>query len=192
MRRFGCLGILLVIALLCVEFYVLLLVMEWTKDIFGPILAMIVLSIIGVKLMQSNARRLPQDFITGQVGPRLIGLIGAILVIIPGFVTGVIGLLFQLPPLQRLLGRFGNAIGASLAKRAMSGALGKRFGGGFPGGGMSGMFPGGLPKGFPGGLPGGFPLGGLPGLKPDEQVPMKKSAPKTYDVKPDDVKPDKD
>ena len=32
MRRFGCLAVLFVIALLSVEFYVLLLAMEWMKS----------------------------------------------------------------------------------------------------------------------------------------------------------------
>ncbi len=183
MRRFGCLGILLVIALLCVEFYVLLVVMDLMKDILAPILILIVLSVVGVKVMQFHIKRLAPSFVTGQVGARLIGVLGGLLLVVPGFITSVIGLLLQLPPIQRLFSRFGMILAASLAKRAMSGALGKNFPGGFPGGG----FPlGGFP-GFPGGA---FPPGGFPGLKPDERMPLGKptlgkGGPKTYDVEPD-------
>ena len=70
MRRFGCLAVLFVIALLSVEFYVLLLVMEWMKDILGPIIILIVLSVIGVKIMQFHLKRLGPSFVTSQIGGR--------------------------------------------------------------------------------------------------------------------------
>lgn len=183
MRGIGCLGILLVIALLSVEFYVLLVVMGWMQDILGPILILIVMSVVGVKVMQFHIKRLAPSFVTGQIGGRLIGVLGGLLLVIPGFITDLIGLLLQVPLVQKLFSRFGMMLAASLAKRAMGGALGKSFSGGFPGGG----FPmGGFP-GFPGGA---FPPGGFPGLKPDERMPMGKptlgnGGPKTYDVEPD-------
>jgi UPF0716 family protein affecting phage T7 exclusion len=175
MRRFGCLAVLFVIALLSVEFYVLLLVMEWMKDILGPIIILIVLSVIGVKIMQFHLKRLGPSFVTGQIGGRIIGLIGGLLVVIPGFITTIIGLLMQIPLVQKMFSRIGMMLAASIMKRALGGGFGKSFSGGFPGGG------------FPGGA---LPPGGFPGLKPDERLPLGKptlgkSKPKTYDVQPD-------
>lgn len=170
MRKFGCLSILLVIAFLCIELYVLLEVIQRVGDVLGPILLVIVTSVIGVKVLQYQLKHLPQAFVSGQIGRRLVGVIGAILLIVPGFVSDVVGLLFLLPPVQGLFAGLGAVVGASVAKRAM----GRMFGGG--------AFP---PGGFPGGFPsGGFP-GGFPGLKPDDQLPFGRPTTKTYDVKPE-------
>ena len=173
MRRLGCLGFLLFIGLMCVEFYVLLVVMDWVKDILGPILIIVAMTVVGVKLAQFHAKRLPVALMSGpmQGGSRLIGLVGAILIIVPGFITDIIGLILQIPLVQRMFSKVGMALAASLVKRAMGGGFGK----GFPGAG----FPGG---GFPGGA---FPGGPFPGMKPDERITNGKPGPKTYDVQPD-------
>ena len=175
MRRFGCLGILLVIALLALEFYGLLVVIGWLKnDIFAALLIMAVMTVVGVKLAQFHARRLPQALLSGQGGGRLIALIGALLIVMPGFISDVIGLILQVPLVQRMFSKVGMMLAASLVKRAMGGGFK-----GFPGGG----FPGGLPPGgFP---PGAFPGGLFPGMKPDERITNGKAGPKTYDVQPD-------
>lgn len=176
MRRFGCLGILLVIALLTVEFYVLLVAMDLMKDILAPLLILMVMLVVGFKLAQFHAKRLPQALLSGQGGGRLIALIGALLIFMPGFITDVIGLILQIPLVQRMFSKVGMVLAASLVKRAMGGGFGKGFPGGFPGGG----FPGG---GFPGGA---FPGGPFPGMKPDERITNGKAGgPKTYDVQPD-------
>jgi len=173
MRGFGCLGILFVIALLALEFYVLLIAMDLMKDILGPLLVIAVMMVVGVKLAQFHAKRLPQALLSGQGGGRLIALIGALLILIPGFITDVIGLILQIPVVQRLFSKFGMVLAASLVKRAMGGGFK-----GFPGAGFPGGFPG---AGFPGGLPGGP----FPGMKPDERITTGKPGPKTYDVQPD-------
>ena len=188
MRRFGCLAVLFVLALLSVELYVLLLVMGWMKDVLGPILIVCALIFVGVKIVQFHLKRLGPSFVTGQIGGRIIGLIGGLLVAVPGFITSVIGLLLQIPLVQKMFSRIGMVLAASIMKRALGGGFGKSFSGGFPGGGFPGGFPGG---GFPGGFPGNaLPPGGFPGLKPDERLPLGKptlgkSKPKTYDVQPD-------
>ena len=172
MRGLGCLGVLLFLGLLTVEFYGLLLVIGWLKnDIFAALLIMAGMTIVGVKLAQFHARRLPQALLSGQGGGRLIALIGALLIVVPGFITDVIGLILQVPLVQRMFSKVGMALAASLVKRAMGGGFGK----GFPGAG----FPGG---GFPGGA---FPGGPFPGMKPDERITNGKPGPKTYDVQPD-------
>lgn len=171
MRRFGCLGILLFLGLLTVEFYGLLVVIGWLKnDIFAALLIMAGMTVVGVKLAQFHAKRLPQALLSGQGGGRLIALIGALLIVVPGFITDVIGLILQVPLVQRMFSKLGMALAASLVKRAMGGGLGKGFPGGFPGGG------------FPGGA---FPGGPFPGMKPDDRITTGKPGPKTYDVQPD-------
>jgi UPF0716 family protein affecting phage T7 exclusion len=174
MRGIGCISILLFIFLLCVEFYVLLVVMGWMKDILGPLLILAVMTVVGVKVAQFHMKRLPQALMSGQGGRRVIGLVGGLLIVIPGFITDIVGLLLQVPFVQRLFSKLGMLVAASLVKRAMGGGLGK----GFPG------FPGG---GFPGGFPGGaFPGGPFPGMKPDDRITSGKAGgPKTYDVQPD-------
>lgn len=181
MRRFGCLGILLFIGLLTVEFYGVLVVIGWLKnDIFATLLILAVMTVVGVKLAQFHARRLPQALLSGQGGGRLIALIGALLIVVPGFITDVIGLILQIPLVQRMFSRFGMMLAASLVKRAMGGGFKGFPGAGFPGGGFP---PGGFP---PGGFPGGaFPGGPFPGMKPDERITNGKAGPKTYDVQSD-------
>ncbi len=172
MRGLGCIAFLLFIFLLCVEFYGVLVVISWLKnDIFATVMILIVMTVIGIKLAQFHAKRLPLALMSGQGGGRLIALIGAILIIIPGFITDVIGLTLQIPLVQRLFSKLGMTLAASLIKRAMGGGFGKGFPGGFPGGG------------FPGGA---FPGGPFPGMKPDERITSGKGGgPKTYDVQPD-------
>ena len=189
MRRFGCLAVLFVLALLSVELYVLWKVRGWMKeDDFALFLIVAALMFVGVKIVQFHLKRLGPAFVTGQIGGRIIGLIGGLLVAIPGFITSVIGLLLQIPLVQKMFSRIGMMLAASIMKRALGGGFGKSFSGGFPGGGFPGGFPGG---GFPGGFPGNaLPPGGFPGLKPDERLPLGKptlgkSKPKTYDVQPD-------
>ena len=62
MRRFGCLAVLFVLALLSVELYVLLLVMGWMKDVLGPILIVCALIFVGVKIVQFHLKRLEHAF----------------------------------------------------------------------------------------------------------------------------------
>jgi UPF0716 family protein affecting phage T7 exclusion len=97
----------------------------------------------------------------GTLGQRAVGLFGAFLLAFPGFISAGIGLLMQLPPVQRL---FAGVAGRTLQRvsRRAAEQMAARGGGGFPGGGMPGGFPGG---GFPGA---GFPPGRPPKLKPDQ------------------------
>lgn len=173
MPKFGCLAILLVIAALAVELWVVLLVIGWAKDVLGPLMAVAATTLIGVVVIRRQLAVLPQSMLDGSIGRRLIGLIGGILLVFPGFVSDVPGLLLALPPVQMLFGRLGAAIAASFAKRAIGGMF-SGMGGGMPGGGFTGIPPGMFPKGFP-------------GLKPDEQLPFGRpgAPPKTYDVKPE-------
>ena len=180
MPKFGCLAILLVIAALSVELWVVLLVIGWSKDPFASVAGVFVTSVIGVVLIRRHVAALPKSMIDGTIGRHLIGILGGILLAFPGYVSDVPGLLLSLPPVQMLLGRLGAAIASSVAKRTMHGMFRGMGGGAMPGG-----FPGG---GMPGGIPPGVFHKGFPGrLTPDDSLPFGKpgAAPKTYDVKPE-------
>jgi UPF0716 protein FxsA len=167
MRSLGCLGVLLVIGLLAVELYALLVIIHAVGDVLGPVLGVVALSVLGFKVLGHHAKKLPEAFMTGKPGGRLVGVFGGILLVLPGYITGVLGLLLQIPLLQRLFSRFGQSAAAAIAKRT----LGARF----PG---MGGFPGMPPGGFPGMPPG---LGGFPGMKPDDRRGFGPSG-KTYDT----------
>jgi hypothetical protein len=107
MKKIIVLLLLGIIAVLALELWVLLEVMHLVKDVLGPLLALVVLSVIGFKVVGMHVRRLPAAFISGAVGPRLVGLVGGILLVLPGFLTAALGALLQIPLLQRWFGRFG-------------------------------------------------------------------------------------
>ncbi len=167
MKKLIVLILLGIAAVLALELYVLLLVMHWVQDILGPLIALVVLSVVGFKVVGMHVKRLPTSFVSGTVGPRLIGLVGGMLLVLPGFLTAVVGALLQIPLLQRWCGGFGAKLAGALTRQLMGGGLGRA--GGL--GGMGGM------GGF--GAMGGFP-GMFPRLKPDEQV--RNSPPRTYDT----------
>jgi hypothetical protein len=168
----GCLFLLGILGLLALELWLFLVVTEQAEDVFGPLIAVVVLSFIGVRITMTHVKQLPAEFMSGGAGRRFVGVIGGVLIAFPGFGTGALGLILQIGPIQSALGRYGNVVAGSLLRNAMNRMMGgKGFSGaGFPGGG----FPGG---GFPGG---GFPPGGFAGpfpgmqprsrLKPDERI----------------------
>jgi hypothetical protein len=85
MKKLILLLLLGIAAVLALELWVLLEVMHLVKDVLGPLLALVVLSVIGFKVVGMHVRRLPAAFISGAIGPRLIGLVGGVLLVIPGF-----------------------------------------------------------------------------------------------------------
>lgn len=157
-NRLGCVFVLLVIAALTVEVYVMLVVSDATNEPFGTLLAVLVMMFAGWRLLRWHAARLPQGMMDGTLGRRAVGLFGAVLLAFPGFVSSGVGLLLQLPPLQRLFAGVAGRTVQRLSRRAAEQMAAR--GGGHPGG-----MPGGF-GGFPGG---GFPGGGFPGMKPDER-----------------------
>jgi UPF0716 family protein affecting phage T7 exclusion len=160
MKKFILLLLLGIAAVLALELWVLLEVMHLVKDVLGPLLALVVLSVIGFKVVGMHVRRLPAAFISGAIGPRLIGLVGGVLLVIPGFLTAVLGAFLQIPLLQRWCGGIGSRLAGSLSRYAQGSGMGPLAGmGGFP---------------STGGFPGMFPR-----LKPDEQL---RTGPRTYDT----------
>jgi UPF0716 protein FxsA len=161
MKKLIVLLLLGVVALLVLELWVLLEVMRLVKDVLGPLLALVALSVIGFKVIGMHVRRLPTAFLSGAIGPRLIGLLGGVLLALPGFLTAILGALLQIPVLQRWLGSVGSRLAAALSRTALSGGLGPLAGmGGFPG------------------APGAFP-GMFPRLTPDERI---RGGKRTYDT----------
>jgi len=154
-RGLGCLVMLLIFGALCVELWAFLVIRVYVDDTLGPLLLLIALSYIGVKVVIAQARALPMDLLAGRGGRRLVGIVGGVLLAFPGFISGAMGLLLILPPVQILLSGLGQRVAASVMRNLM----GRMSGGGFPG----------MPKGFPGGFPGGMPGNPFPGMKPDER-----------------------
>jgi len=157
--KIGCLLALVIIGALSLELYVLLSLfgVRWIRDdvgAFGLILGLFVGGYLGVRVAMYHGTRIMPEFLTGGAGKRLVGLVGGVLLVFPGYLSDAAGLLLLLPPVQVLFSRFANLAVAAIARNAMQGMMGGK---GFPGGG----FPG-----FPGGFPGGGPF---PGMKPDDR-----------------------
>ena len=138
---------------------------------------MIVSLVIAIKLGRWHVAKVAPGILNGTAGKHVVGVLGAILLGLPGLLSDVPGILLLLPPVQSLLGKLGSAVMAVVVKRSM----GKMMGGAFPGR----AFPGG---GFPaGGFPGGIfpskasPFPGMKPLVPDDKVRLGKPG-KTYDT----------
>jgi UPF0716 family protein affecting phage T7 exclusion len=176
MRKIGCLLFLLVVGLLAVALWFALLVAEWVSpgnpEYLGSILGVVILSIIGFQVARSRSRRLPQAMMAGTPGPAFVGLLGAMLIALPGYLSGLVGLLLQLPALQRAFGTVATTLLMRNLQKMMGGGMGGLGGmppGGFPGGFPGGTPPGGFPGGFPGKFPGAPPPGAFPGMQPDSR-----------------------
>ena len=129
---------LMFVLLMSGELYVYLLLSEALGgEYLSLALGIIVLSVIGIRIIKVKAQGAAMKLLQPNRGAIMIGLFGAVLMALPGLITGICGLLLQLPPLQKLFGSFGQKIMMGLAKSA----LGKMGGAGFPGT----MPPGGFP-----------------------------------------------
>lgn len=170
MRGPGCLLLLLIIGMICVELWVFLTVVQRAEDVILPMIAIIALSWTGWRIIAYSLKLLPAAFLTGDAGRRLVGLIAGAMLLFPGFISGALALPLLLPPVQRLFGRLGNAIAGGLMRHVMS----RMKPGGFPGGMHAGPFPGMQPRRGP--------------LRPDDSV---RTQPKIIDttVERDDPKP---
>ncbi len=176
MKKLGCLFFIVILAVLAVEGWVLTLVADWWRpgadsEYFGAILVLIGLSIFGVTLVRKKAASIMPSVMAGDFGGAAVGLLGGILIIIPGFITGAIGLLAQLPPVQKMFAKTAGTIMGAVIRQMVG-----RMGGQMPGMGA------GMPGGFPGGFP-GMPTGGL---TPDESIPKphkKVKGGRTFDVR---------
>lgn len=177
MRGPGCLLLLLILGMACVELWVFLLVVTKAEDVILPLIAIIGLSWSGWRIITHQVKLLPAAFLTGDAGRRLVGLIAGAMLLLPGFITAALALPLLLPPVQRLFSRLGNVIAGGLMRHLM----GRMKPGGFPGG----AFPGGpFPSGpFPGMQPRGGPL------RPDDSVRAPPKIIETTVERDDDPKP---
>ena len=169
MNKLGCLLLLGIIAVLCIEIWLMLLLWQKTDEPFGILIGMGASMLLGYWLLQWRKKGLMAAMMSGNPGKFLAGMAGAVLIMVPLPLTTALGLLMQLPPVQALFSGLMTTIMASVMRNAA-----KRM---FQGGG-----------GFPGGLGGMGGLGGIPpGMKPK---PGKPDSAKEYDVKAERV--DKD
>jgi hypothetical protein len=167
------LGALAFAALECIFFWQ---VSGWTSrlvwgeaghDVITTFAVLFILMFVGWRIAAWHIKQIPMAFFAGRAGRHFIGALGGVLLVIPGFLTDIVGLFLILPPVQMLLASLGNKLVAVLAQQAMGRMMGGKMPGGF--GGMAGM--GGFP-GFGGGKaapkgPAGF--GGFGGLQADDR-----------------------
>ncbi|GDY11491.1 hypothetical protein LBMAG53_03680 [Planctomycetota bacterium] len=181
MRSLGCLGFLLVLALGALEIWGFLLVVGWLNLIFHSggwleaVLLQVAMIALGIWLVRRHAAALGPALAasltgkdSGAAGRRMVGLVGAILLIVPGFFSDVLGLLFQIGFVQGALSRIGQLLAIAAARQALA----KMGGGAFPG---AGPFPGMQPR------------SGFPGMQPDDRVVRR---PRILDTTAEPVKPD--
>jgi UPF0716 protein FxsA len=111
-KRFSAVGLAFVLTVLA---EVLAFIAVWHFIGFGwTFLLLVGVSVVGAVLVRSEGTRAWQRWravaAAGErPGPQLtralVGLVGAVLVAIPGFVTGLIGLALFLPPVRAIAGR---------------------------------------------------------------------------------------
>ena len=149
MGRIGCGILLLVLVILCGEAWVYVQVAramdgEW----LGAALALVGLSIAGYHILRWRGRRLAMAMMGGDPGRYMVALIGAVLLVVPGFATAVIGILLQIRPITALCARPAKGLmrrfaGAAAAR--MGGAMGNPASGSPFANPMGGAFPGAFP-----------------------------------------------
>lgn len=169
-RGLGCLLLLIVVAWLGLEILAYISVSRflnahWESTIGSGgylivFLWMVASLVIAIKLGRWHVAKVAPGILNGTAGKHVVGVLGAILLGLPGLLSDVPGILLLLPPVQSLFGKLGSAIMAVVVKRS----LGKMMGAGLSGG----AFPGGA---FPGMKP----------LKPDDKARFAKPG-KTYDT----------
>ena len=181
-RGLGCLFFFVVLGWLALEVWTYVAASRFLNTHFEAtvgsggyliVLLWIALSlVVAIKLGRWHLTKVMPGVLNGSAGRHVVGVLGAVLLGLPGLLSDIPGLLLLLPPVQSLLGKLGAAVMAVIVKRSM----GKMMGGGFPGGG----FPGGS---FPGGNPfaGGSPFPGMRPLMPDEKARFGKGG-KTYET----------
>jgi UPF0716 protein FxsA len=124
---------LAVVLTIVIEVALFILVGNWIG--FGwAVLAILALMALGLVLVRTEGIRAWQRFrsVTAageRPGPHLtrslVGLVGAALLLVPGYLTAAIGLLLFLPPVRTVAG---HGLTALAGRRLASGAMGDLFG----------------------------------------------------------------
>jgi UPF0716 family protein affecting phage T7 exclusion len=160
----------------------------WPGELFGTLVAMIVVSVIGVKLIAWRKATLAPALMQGDYSI-LVAMIGAVLIALPGFVSGLVGVLLQVPVIRKRFAGLAAKLAAAVAKQAMAKGMGGFAGaggaGGFGNAGAGGGFAGGGFTRGAGGPAGRFAAGGFQprgSLKPDQSIPKQQKTGKTIDT----------
>ncbi len=168
-RNLGCLFFFVVLAWLGVEVLAYIGASRFLNSHFETtvgsggyliVLAWMVVSLIlAVKIGRWHLAQVMPGVLKGTAGRHVVGVLGAILLGLPGLLSDIPGLLLLLPPVQALLGKLGATVMSVIVKRSM----------------------GKMMAGFAGGFPGGSPFPGMKPLMPDDKARFGKSG-KTYDT----------
>jgi UPF0716 protein FxsA len=180
MKALGCLGLLILLTWLGLETWAYYATATHLNGAYGqaigsggwwlPALWIVAMIFVGLRVVKHQVAQVVPAFLTGNAGQHVIGALGGVLLVIPGLLSDVAGLILLVPPVQMLLGKLGNAIVASVMKRMMGGMFGGK-GGASPFGGRS-PFGGTSPFG-------GF---GAPSRSDDRVTFAGKRSGKTYDT----------
>lgn len=130
-RKFLMLFLLLALVVVAGEIWVFIqLARAFDGEYLGLAILAALMSYAGVRLSMYHSRRLAIDLMSGRIGNRMVGLAGAVLLAVPGFAHGIVGLLLQIPVLQRAFAKPASTLAMSMLRNAMGGG----FSGGMPGG----------------------------------------------------------
>jgi UPF0716 protein FxsA len=125
--------LLVVLVVGVLEIAVFLLVAKWL-GVAWAVLLVLIASLLGGALLRREGvrawRRFREAANAGQppgaqAVDGLVGLVGALLLAVPGLVTGVLGAALLIPPIRRLVGRRAET---SAARRLSPAAVGDLFG----------------------------------------------------------------
>jgi UPF0716 family protein affecting phage T7 exclusion len=166
MKRIGCLGVLILIGVFCLELYLYLVIGQRFNEFLVPLMVMVAMGVAGFQVVRYHVARLPTAMLGGRGGRHIVGLVAGGLLIFPGLGTDALGLLMLVPGIYHLLGRVGDVVAMSLARHGMRRMFGANFGGM---GGAAGA---------------GFPF---PGMRPDDRAAFPRRGPKTYDAQAEKV-----
>jgi UPF0716 family protein affecting phage T7 exclusion len=148
--KLGCLAGFAVLIVMTLEVFVFIKLAGLVDDYLGLAILAAAMSYAGVRLAMYHGSRLGLDLMSGNIGNRMVALIGAVLLAIPGFAHGIIGILLQIPILQRLLAKPAAALAMSMIRNTMGKMSGSAMGAGNPFGAFGGFQLKGGPKIPPG------------------------------------------
>ena len=123
MRSIGCFLLLMCAAFLAGEvWFAWTYVAEWiappgNPDPLTALIGMALLTIAGVVTVRKRLAGFMPAVMSGQGGRAAVGIVGGLLLALPGYITGVLGLVLLLPPVQTVAGRVMASIMAVMVRR---------------------------------------------------------------------------
>ena len=129
MKAFGCLFLLGFLFFLAAEIWVYILVSDALGGDYLIVgLLIVAMSFFGYKLMRWQAAKMPVALMQNRMGQQGVAVFGAMMIAFPGLISGGLGVLLQLPPIQNIFSSLAAKVVALMVKLAA-----ERMGGQMPG-----------------------------------------------------------